>query len=120
MYAVFRILVGFLFFQHGAQKLFGWFGGKAVTDLSSLMGVAGIIEVVGGILIIFGLFTRYAAVIVALEMLVAYVMFHYPNGWSPIENKGELALLYFAVALVLLSQGSRAWSLERAVFKKEH
>ena len=120
LYAVFRILAGFLFFQHGAQKLFGWFGGKAVADLTSLMGLAGIVEVAAGILFILGLFTRYAAVVVAIQMLVAYFMAHFPNGWSPIENKGELALLYFAIALVLLSHGSRAGSLERAIFKKEH
>lgn len=119
-YAVFRILAGFLFFQHGAQKLFGWFGGKAVTDLTSLFGIAGIIEVVAGILIILGVFTRYAALVAALEMLVAYYQAHLPKGYLPPQNGGELAVLYFAIALVLLSQGARAWSLERAVLKKEH
>ncbi len=121
LYAVFRILAGFMFFQHGAQKLFGWFGGKAITDLSSLMGVAGIVEFFGGILIILGLFTRYTAILVGIQMFWAFYSVHFLNkGWSPIQNGGELAALYFAIALVLLSQGSRAWSLERVLFKKEH
>ncbi len=120
LYAVFRILAGFLFFQHGAGKVFGWFGGKAVGDLTSIFGIAGIIEVVAGILMILGLFTRYAALVAALEMIVAYVYSHVPKGYFPPQNGGELAVLYFAIALVLLSQGSRAWSLERSMFKKEH
>ena len=69
---------------------------------------------------ILGLFTRYAALVAALEMIVAYVYSHVPKGYFPPQNGGELAVLYFAIALVLLSQGSRAWSLERSMFKKEH
>lgn len=120
LYAVFRILAGILFFQHGTQKLFGWFTTNAPVKLMSLFGVAGAIEVVAGVLIVLGLFTRYAAFVVAVEMLVAYFMMHLPKGYVPVQNGGELALLYFAIALVLLSHGSRAASLEKAIFKKEY
>jgi len=123
LYAIFRILAGFLFFQHGAQKLFGWFSknpNPIPFDLGNIMWYAGVIEVVAGILILLGLFTRYAAVVAALEMFVAYFYSHVPKGYLPPQNGGELAVLYFAIALVLLSQGSRAWSLERGIFKKEH
>lgn len=118
LYVLFRIIVGLLFLQHGMQKLFGLLGGTQ-AELFSLMGLAGIIEFFGGLAIALGLFTRLAAVIGALEMIVAYVMVHLPQGWAPIQNQGELALLYFATFLVLLKKGSHAVSLEKALFKKE-
>lgn len=122
-YVIFRLLVGFMFFAHGAQKLFGWFGGKAAA-LASLMGVAGIVEVIGGLLIFFGLFTRLAAVIAAIEMMFAFFMAHAKfdslAGLMPLMNKGELALMYFAAFLVLIMYGAGAWSLEKVVSKKEH
>ena len=72
-WAIFRILVGFLFFAHGAQKLLGWFTDNATVQLMSLFGLAGIIEIVVGILLILGLFAKYAALLGALEMIGAYV-----------------------------------------------
>ncbi len=119
MYFIFRVFVGLLFAQHGAQKLFGLFGAKAPVELFSLMGLAGVIELAGGLLIALGLFTRLAALISALEMLVAYFKVHLPNGLVPIANKGELALLYFAAFLVLVILGAKKWGLEKALFKKE-
>ena len=118
-YFLFRILVGFFFFQHGAQKLFGWFTENGSVQLASLMGVAGVIEFFGGILLIVGLFTRLVAVISAIEMLVAYFKAHFPSGWIPIANKGELALLFFAAFLILTIYGAKKWSLEKALLKKE-
>lgn len=115
-YAVFRILVGALFLQHGLQKLFGLFGGKAV-ELFSLMGMAGLIETIGGILIILGLFTKVVSLISGVEMLVAYFMSHFPNSWIPIVNKGELSLLYFTAFLVLMTRGSGKLSLDRVIFR---
>lgn len=114
-YLAFRVLVGLLFAQHGAQKLFGWFGKDAVPLLSK-MGLAGVIELTGGLLIAVGLFTTIAAFISGLEMLVAYIMSHAPQGWIPILNRGELALLYFAAFLVIMTQGAKKWSLD-AKFK---
>lgn len=118
LYLVFRVLVGLLFAQHGAQKLLGWFNFTQV-DIFSLMGLAGIIELVGGLAIALGLFTRLAAFITALEMLFAYLTAHVTKGFAPILNGGELAVLYFAAFLVLIAYGAKKWGLEKAIFKKE-
>ena len=118
LYFVFRVLIGLLFMQHGAQKLFGMFGFQAVP-LTSLFGLAGIIEFFGGLAIAVGFFTRLAALISALEMGVAYFMVHASQGLIPILNQGELALLYFASFLVIIVYGARKLSLEKALLKKE-
>jgi putative oxidoreductase len=110
-YAIFRVLVGLFFVLHGAQKLFGILGGSA-QPLVSLMGIAGIIEFVGGILIALGLFTVPVAIVTALEMLVAYVMAHAPKGALPIANGGELALLFFAAFFYIIFEGSGRYSLD--------
>jgi putative oxidoreductase len=121
LFFVFRIMVGLLFVQHGVQKLFGWFGGigGSSVELVSLFGLAGIIELLGGIAIIAGIFTRLAAFIGAVELLVAYFMVHVPQGLIPISNQGELALLYVAAFLVLVAYGAKKWSLEKVLLKKE-
>ena len=120
-YFVFRVLVGLLFLQHGLQKLFGMFGGLGgrSAELFSLMGLAGIIELLGGLAITFGLFTRLVAFIAVIELLVAYFRAHMPNGLIPIMNGGELALLFIASFLVLIAFGARKWSLEKVILKKE-
>ena len=117
-YTVFRILVGLLFFQHGAQKVLGWFGATAVP-LSSMMGVAGIIELVGGLAIFLGLFTRLFALVSGVEMLAAYFMVHAGNNMIPIINQGELALLYLATFIILFIHGNKKASIETMLFKKE-
>ena len=117
-YTVFRMLVGLLFFQHGAQKVLGWFGSTAVS-LSSMMGIAGIIELVGGLAIFLGLFTRLFALISGAEMLAAYFMVHAGNNVVPVLNQGELALLYFATFIILFIHGNKKISLEQMLFKKE-
>lgn len=121
LYFVFRVFVGLLFLQHGLQKLFGMFGGLGgqSAELFSLMGLAGTIETLGGLAIVFGLFTRLMVFIPAIEMLIAYYRVHLPNGLIPLLNFGELPLLYFAAFLVLIAYGAGKWSLERAIFKKE-
>ena len=121
IYVVFRVLVGLLFLQHGGQKLFGWFGGLggSAAPLFSLMGLAGVIEFVGGLALVLGLFTRLVATITATEMLVAFFKAHFPQTWVPVLNQGEPALLFFAAFLVLIIYGSGKWSLEQALFKKE-
>ncbi|MEK6861086.1 MAG: DoxX family protein [Nanoarchaeota archaeon] len=120
-YFVFRVLVGLLFLQHGGQKLFGWFGGLGgnTAELVSLMGLAGIIELIGGLAIVLGLFTRLTALIAAVEMIVALFMAHFPKSIFPILNGGESAALFFASFLVLLAYGAGKWSLGRILFKKE-
>jgi len=115
-YFVFRVFVGLLFMQHGSMKLFGWFGGNP-ANLLSLFGLAGVIEFFGGLAIVLGLLTNWVALVSALEMAVAYFMSHFSKGWVPIQNGGELALLFFAAFLVMIAYGSGKWSLDEIVFK---
>ena len=119
LYVVSRVMIGLLFFCHGGQKLFAWFGAKAPVELFSLMGLAGVIEFTAGLAIALGFFTRLAAFASALLMLGAYFYAHASGGIIPLVNKGELALLYFAAFLLILSMGARKLSLEKALFKKE-
>jgi putative oxidoreductase len=113
IYAVFRIVAGLLFSFHGAQKLLGLFGGKKVP-LASLAGGAGVIELVGGILILIGLAAGIAAFICSGEMAAAYFMVHQPQGTWPIQNQGELAALYCFVFLYIAARGSGIWSVDAA------
>lgn len=115
-YFVFRVLVGLLFLQHGAQKLFGILGGTKV-QLLSLFGLAGAIEFFGGLLIAFGLVTRIAALLGVADMIGAWLIVHISQGWIPILNKGELPLLFLACFLVLIAYGSRKWSLDKLFFR---
>jgi putative oxidoreductase len=112
-YALMRIVAGLLFAQHGAQKLFGALGGEAV-QLASLMGLAGVIEFFGGLLIAIGLFTSPVALVASGEMAVAYFMAHAPNGLTPIQNRGELAVLYCFVFLYMAARGSGLFSADAA------
>lgn len=111
-YAAMRIVTGFLFLFHGLQKLFGMFGGQ-VVELASLRGAAGIIELLGGILVMIGLFTPMAAFICSGEMAVAYFMAHQPRGTWPIQNAGELAALYCFVFLYIAARGAGPLSIDR-------
>lgn len=104
LYGVLRIVAGLLFACHGAQKLLGMFGGQQ-QELASLMGLAGVIELVGGLLVFLGIFTSWVAFINAGEMAVAYFMAHAPGGFWPIQNQGELAVLYCFVFLYIASRG---------------
>src|ERR687895_1611992 len=96
VYALFRIVVGFLFLFHGAQKILGMFGGMGggTAPMMSMPWFAGMIELVGGILVMIGLFTRIAAFICSGEMAAAYFLAHQPKGTWPIQNQGELAVLF--------------------------
>lgn len=114
-YALMRIIGGALFACHGAQKLFGVLGGTKQTG--AMMITAGVIEFVGGILIALGLLTGYAAFLASGEMAVAYFKSHYPAGFWPIENRGELAVLYCFVFLYIASRGSGILSVD-ALFGK--
>ena len=116
-YFVFRVLVGLLFVQHGAQKLFGVLGGNQVATYFSLFGAAGIIEFFGGLMIAFGLFTRLVAFLGACVMIGAWVKVHIPRGLIPLENGGEVAALFFAAFLIILVMGGKKWALDN-YFKK--
>ena len=115
-HALLRIGVGLLFMQHGLQKLFGMFGGFGApgntAPLLSQMGLAGVLETFGGLLLVLGLFTRPVAFLVAGEMLVAFFQAHLPRGGVPLENGGEVPLLYMLVFLFLLGNGAGPASLD--------
>lgn len=121
IYALMRIVAGFLFFCHGAQKLFGWFGGAGgqggTVDLVSLVGLAGLIEMVCGLLIAVGLFAGWAAFLASGEMAVAFFKAHFPGGFWPIENHGELAVVYCFVFLYVAARGAGIWSIDGAMKK---
>lgn len=108
-----RIVAGVLFFQHGAQKIFGVLGAEASVDLFSRLGLAGVIELVAGALIALGLFTPWAAFIASGEMAAAFFIAHAPRGLWPIENQGEPAVLFCFLFLYLASRDSGEWSLDR-------
>jgi len=112
-YAIMRIILGLLFVSHGGQKLFGWFGSQPVP-LGSLFGVAGIIEIVLGLLITIGLCAGYAAFIASGEMAVAYFIGHFPKSFWPHENEGELAVLFCFTLLYMATQGAGIWSVDAA------
>jgi putative oxidoreductase len=111
-----RIVFGLLFLSHGAQKVFGMFGGVngVAVPLSSLFGVAGMIELFLGALIAVGLLGGYAAFVASGEMAVAYFIAHFPHGLWPLENKGEEAVLYCFAFLYMATQGSGIWSVDGA------
>ena len=115
--AALRIITGLLFMQHGAQKLFGLLGGVdthgATVQLTSLAGVAGVLEFFGGLLIVIGLFTRVVAFLLSGEMAYAYWMVHVKNaGLIPIYNRGEFAALLCFVFLFLAFNGAGPWSVD--------
>jgi putative oxidoreductase len=114
--SILRVIAGFLILQHGLQKIFGFPAGpqpQPTPPLLSMMGIVGILELVGGILLIIGLFTRPAAFILSGLLAVAYFMAHAPAGFWPVLNKGELAALYSFVFLYLAVAGGGEWSLDR-------
>lgn len=109
-----RIVMGFLFLQHGTAKLLGvphveMFDG---LQLFSLLGLAGVIELVGGALVMVGLFTRPAAFVMSGLMAAAYFMAHAPKGFLPLLNGGELAAIYCFVFLYFSVAGSGAFGLD--------
>jgi putative oxidoreductase len=110
-YAALRIVFGFLFACHGVTKVFGVMGGHrphTVLDWTR----AGI-ELVGGVLILIGLLTQLAAFISSGEMAVAYFMTHQPSGTLPIQNRGELAVIYCFVALLIACRGAGKWGVDK-------
>ncbi|HEY3067432.1 MAG TPA: DoxX family protein [Methylomirabilota bacterium] len=118
-HAIFRIAVALLFLQHGLQKTFGLLGGVrgqpgATAPLASLMG-AGMLELVGGFLLLVGFLTRPVAFVLAGEMVIAFFLAHFPRGGWPLQNGGELPLLYAAVFLFLAGNGAGPASVDAAL-----
>lgn len=120
--SVLRIITAFLFMPHGAHKLFGFLAApsEARPALFSLLGLAGVLEFFGGLLILLGLFTRPAAFVLSGLMPVAYFMAHAPQGFWPLLNKGELAVLYCFVFLYLAAAGGGTWSVDHLWRRKSN
>ncbi len=119
IYALLRIVSGFLFMWHGSQKLLGFppSASPSPDGLSTLVAIAGGIELFGGLLIMIGLFTGIAAFLASGLMAVAYFMAHFSfEAFLPLQNRGELAVVYCFLFLYISSRGSGIWSVE-SIFK---
>lgn len=112
--AALRIVAGLLFLAHGVVKLFGFPADAqpGQQELLSLFGIGAVLELVGGALLILGLFTRPVAFLLAGEMAVAYWMFHFPKSPYPAVNGGDAAILFCFIFLYLAAAGAGAWSLD--------
>jgi putative oxidoreductase len=123
VYCIMRLLVGLMFACHGAQKILGWFPDPrhAAAPLDTMGMLSGWIELVGGLLIAFGLLTRIAAFISSGEMAVAFFMVHWPFVFTPIEkivprvNGGESAVIYCWVFLFIFFYGAGRWSIDAMI-----
>jgi len=118
MLAVFRIVGGLVFMTAGTTIVFGYPPGPMPMppfSLTSQMGIGGILELVGGLAIVLGLFTRPVAFVLAGEMAVAYFQFHAPNSFFPTVNQGIPAIMFCFLFLYLMVAGPGAWSVDRAL-----
>lgn len=119
--SILRIVTAFLFMQHGGQKLFGFPAPqRSAFDPFSLIGVAGILELFGGLLILVGFATRPTAFLLCGLMAFAYFIAHAPRGFWPLLNGGELAVMYCFVFLYLSVAGGGAWSVDHVLAGKRH
>ena len=115
-----RAVSGLLFMQAGGMKILDWFGGVPTEfgghpPLLSQTWIGGMLELIGGFLIMIGLLTRPVAFILAGEMAVAYFQFHQPNGFWPIQNHGEPAVLFCFIFLFFAAHGAGPWSVDRVI-----
>src|ERR1044071_4386953 len=119
--SILRVIIAFLFIQHGAQKLFGFMAGEQWTApaMFSMIWIAGVLEFFGGLFILLGLLTRPVAFILSGLMAVAYFMAHAPQGFWTIQNRGELAVAYCFVFLYLTVAGGGSWSMDRLLWRHE-
>ncbi len=120
MLSILRILAALIFFEHGTQKLLGFpLSERAAPELLSLSGIAGILELVGGAMLLLGLFTRPVAFILAGEMAVAYWYAHAPRSFFPVNNEGDAAILFCFVFLYPFAAGGGPWSLDAWLRNKD-
>ncbi|THK36431.1 DoxX family protein [Ensifer sp. MPMI2T] len=112
--SVVRIMTALLFLEHGTQKLFNFPPAPEPMQLSGLLLAQGLIEVIGGILLAIGLFTRPVAFILSGDMAVAYFMAHAPQNFYPVINEGDAAILYCFIFLYFFFAGGGPWSVDAA------
>ena len=110
--SIVRIMVALLFLEHGLQKFFGF--PTAGPPMSPLLYVQGVIEIVGGLLLLVGMFTRVVAFVLAGDMAVAYFLAHFPRSFFPAVNAGDAAVLYCFIFLYMMFAGGGIWSVDRA------
>ena len=111
--SVLRIVTGLQFLEHGTQKFFSFpMRTSAAPELMSLLGLQGCLEIVGGLLILLGLFTRPVAFVLSGNMAVAYFMAHFPKDFFPARNGGDAAILFCFVFLYLAAAGAGPWSID--------
>jgi putative oxidoreductase len=115
--SVLRIVVALLFMEHGLQKYFGF--PSAGPPMRTLLYLQGVIEIVGGILLLIGAYTRVVAFILAGDMAVAFFIAHFPRSFFPAVNGGDAAVLYCFVFFYIFFAGGGPWSLDRAVLKQD-
>jgi putative oxidoreductase len=118
--SILRIMAAFTFSLHGWQKFFGMFGGIGghSVPVNTMLGAAGLIETVGGALMMLGLFTRPVAFILSGEMAIGYFRTHAPQGFWPLKNGGELAVFYCFLFLWFAAAGAGPLSLDRILGRK--
>ena len=115
--SVLRIVVALLFIEHGLQKYFGF--PSAGPPMTTLLYVQGVIEIVGGILLLIGAYTRVVAFILAGDMAVAYFMAHFPRSFFPAVNGGDAAVLYCFAFFYIFFAGGGPWSLDRTALNQD-
>jgi putative oxidoreductase len=120
MAGVLRIMASLLFMAHGSQILFLFPPGQMTESLPllSFIGIGGVLELLGGLFLAVGLFTRPIAFLLSGEMAVAYFRYHAPQGFWPVVNRGELAILYCFVFLFFVFAGGGPWSMDRLLGRK--
>jgi putative oxidoreductase len=122
-YFLLRVVSGLMMFQPGAMKLFGWYGGMpagVTVPMWSQIWIGAILELIGGIAIMLGLFTRPVAFILSGEMAVAYWQFHFPQGNWPVQNQGVPAVLLCFIFLYMAARGGGAWSLDALMARRRN
>ena len=112
LFAILRIMTGVMFMMHGTAKLFGWPTNRPPVDLASRAGIAGLIETIGGAMLVIGLLTSAVAFICSGLMAFAYFLSHAPDAFLPLVNRGELAVVYCFLFLYMSAYGAGAWSVD--------
>jgi putative oxidoreductase len=116
--SIIRIVAALCFLEHGLEKFFG-FPAAGPANMTALLYVQGFLEAIGGLLLLFGVYTRPVAFVLAGNMAVAYFMAHFPRSFYPAVNGGDAAILYCFIFLYIVFAGGGAWSVDRSVLHQD-